>query len=183
MTSVLVVSGLLLVTRWTILVLAVDLAVEQLWVYSLALPCLVALVTAFAWYPGDIRRWLGGRSHVHAWIFAGVAAAGLTGLTLWSHRAGTLDVLPTTPFWVATAIAGILVEELVFRGLVFAGIDAVGGRKNAAVASSLIYGIVVLHPIEVVAGILASITRAVGGTVLPGIALRVLALLVGLWLL
>jgi membrane protease YdiL (CAAX protease family) len=188
--AVLVVAGVMLVARWATASSA-SLMFDHVWTFALVgVLATVAVVSSRWWLPGR-ASWSWAPTRPAAWAIAPVVAVALP-LGLGALIGRPQDVLPVTspdlvfffgglPWsWIALAFVGFAFEELFFRGLLFDGIAAFGGPRNAAIASALIFALVAFDPFLVLVGIAASAMRTWSGGVTPAVVLRLVA--AGTWL-
>jgi len=130
-------------------------------------------LTSRIWYPVGLRDLLGGRSSASVWLLAVVAGAAGVASAIWYQGCGLLDIADGPLLWLA-AIILIACEEWMFRGLLVDGVAAIGGKVHAAIASTLLFALYALHPIDVFVGALASVVRGFGGSVYVTVMLRLL---------
>jgi membrane protease YdiL (CAAX protease family) len=189
--AVLVVAGVMLLARWGS-ASSVELLIEHQWCLALTgILATLAVVSARWWYPGRMPHPLWGRPRAAAWPLALVVGLALP-LGVGALVGRPADVLLITSpdlvfwyggqpwWWIALAFVGFAFEEAFFRGLLFDGIAAIGGTRNAAIASALVFALVVFDPFLVLVGIAAAMLRAWSGAVAPSIVLRLVA--AGAWL-
>jgi membrane protease YdiL (CAAX protease family) len=159
-----------------------------------AVACLLALLAAPLWFPGfDLRRLSPGRASIGHWA-AGIGVGGLLafglvqlfgpGHVLWTMLPSFIaDLEDARVVWLGVVVVGIVVEELLFRGILVDGLTGVSGERNAAIASVLLFLVHTLHPFLLLHAAAAAGLRVWSGSPWPGIALRVVASLGALALL
>lgn len=184
--AALVAASLVVGARWIVLLVLLEgeLAVAgQGWLTAMAVLAVLAVGSARLWYPG---RWYGGEARRMAPAIAGavglvlgvgVVLAGVTGSLLGAEPA--LALAADAPLWIAVAAATVLLEEVLFRGIVFDGVAAIGGATNAAIAATVFSALASFDPAAAAIGAVASALRAWGGSVGAALAFRA-AWLVGL---
>lgn len=189
--AVIIATTVLVAAHWSGMI-GVDSALHpNRWLAITAAALGMVVVTARWWLPGGTSSFGMPRGPM-PWLVAVAAGIGLPiayGLLVGLPDDG-LPLLTTEvalwyadfgPWWVALAFVGIVLEEAFFRGLLFDGVAAIGGPRNAAIASTLLFALMFIDPVLTLLGALAAILRAWSGSVGPPLLLRLAA--AGTWLL
>jgi membrane protease YdiL (CAAX protease family) len=181
----LVVAGLLLVARWMSLASVEVVTRPELWLAITGGVAVLAIATSRWWYPGGVPSSMWKLPRVGAWLVAiGLGLGVATIFALLDHPSD--GVIPSGEvvlwlggyawWWIALAFAAIVAEQAYFCGLLFDGVEAIAGKRNAVIASSLIFALTFLDPLLAVVGLAAATVRAWSGAVAPAIVLRVVAM-------
>lgn len=161
---------------WSIPLLGYDAVTAALLDYTGALASIVglALVVARFTFPGGLGPILERPRRSLAWaeaVGAGLATGGVLVLVVG---------VDTVPFLAPNAGATALLlfaalaafEELLFRGVLFEGVEAFAGKWNAVIASTLLYGLMRLSPPLVLLGLVASLLRLRSGSAWSAVVFR-----------
>jgi membrane protease YdiL (CAAX protease family) len=149
---------------------------------------LLAVATVRLWYPGPLRpRVLDGGS-ARAWAVAvglGVALPCVAYVGLGQARLDEIGWGRGLPagadlWWIAMPFAALVVEEILLRGIFTAGVAGVSGERQAIAASVVISLLLIPDVVSLALVVAAGVMRGVTRTVVPGIAMRCIA--VGVWL-
>ncbi len=190
--AVVIVGGLVFAARWLGLVpaLSVVSSAESLWMLTLGLPTVLAVLTAPRWFPKlDSAPWWRG-APAGAWVVAGLALVPIACVDVLVHFApdfafrslGSAATFSSHGWgWLGMGLVlgGVVFEELLFRGLVFDGIRPIGGSTHAAIASALWPALLTLSPASALAGIVSAGLRARTRSLLPSLLMRIGAVLLG----
>ncbi len=171
-----VVVGLLLVTlRWISFGLFPEYGpeVNPEWSGILIAPALIALLTARWWFPGGWKP-VGSRPRPLAVIASILAGVALVALAIFADNGELAIALAGgVPHWIILGGLGLVVEEVVFRGVLYDGVEALGGRTNAALSVTVLSALMSLSPLFAVSAAAAALARAWSGSLVPALALRI----------
>ncbi|MEM6297049.1 MAG: hypothetical protein AAGA54_37635 [Myxococcota bacterium] len=183
---------LLLVGRW-VGISAAFLSHEMFGLTALGgLAGVLLLATAGVWMPAregaSVASTLRGGATPAGWVLAGVLGlvAGASMALPWGEMALGLYVLEPGVFTlgdsvvVALALAAGLAaaDELLLRGVLFAPVEALGGRTNAAIATAVWSTFMSLSPVGALIGVACSVVRRQSAGPWPSLLTRVCAVLV-----
>lgn len=183
----LIAAFVVIVARWGVL-LGAGLAafVEPAWMVAHGAVASVAILAAPWWYAGGWPKSLRTMGRGAAWLVAPIVGVGvpLIGLSifgppglerqLWMREAivlGSGDPLA----WLAALVVLIVLEEVLLRGLLFDGVASISGPRNAAIASIILFAMLVGEPMQIVFGAIAAGFRLWSGSVGPAVVVRVVA--------
>jgi len=186
--AVLLVTGAVIVARWVALVNLLGSPQPALWIAFTTGVLAVVVLSSPWWYPGGLPKSMTARPRAAALAiaaFAGVALPAIVALLGDGVLGGSVveAVLAMGGLQVgliALAIGAIAIEEALFRGLLFDGVAAIAGSRNAAIASALLFAVAMLDPLSIALGAAAAVLRAWSGTLAPALVLRLVAL--GAWI-
>lgn len=161
---------------WSIPLLGYDNVMASLIEWTAALAGIVGLALLLAQFrfPGGLVPILALPQRKSAWLEALVAGLVVgAGLALLVDFDTVVFIVPASSFTAVALFAGLVVlEELLFRGMLFEGVEAFAGRWNAVIASSLLFGLMRLSPPLVFLGVVAALLRLRTGSAWPGVVVR-----------
>ena len=103
-----------------------------------------------------------------------LAGVGLVALALFVDNGElAIGLAGGVPHWIVLGALGLVVEEVVFRGVLYDGVEALGGRTNAAVSVTVLSALMSLNPLFAVSAAAAALARAWSGSLVPALALRI----------
>ena len=161
---------------WVTSLLAMDALLDApvAWIAgTLGVYGLVLLVTQFA-FRGGLKPILRAPPRKAAWgeaIVAGlVVAGGMVLLDEHSQMPGAFALSGVAGLVAFAVLAGL--EELLFRGILFEGVAAFGGKWNAAIASTLLFCLMFFTVPAIALGLAASLLRVRVNSVWPVVVFR-----------
>ncbi|MBC8070053.1 MAG: hypothetical protein IAG13_17070 [Deltaproteobacteria bacterium] len=177
---------MLLVARWASFVGAAELAEANAVLAIHGVAVAIALASVRWWYPGGAPKSLWKRSSIVPVLVAlALAAASAAVFTATLRDTTEPWMMPTSEvvlwltdsawWWIGLAFLAVALEQAFYFGLLFDGIAAISGERNAAIGSALLFGLTVLDPLLVVLGVFAAALRVWSGSVVPAVVLRVAA--------
>ena len=147
------------------------------WTAGLAGIVGLVLIVAQFMFPGGLGPILAAPRRGSSWLEAAGAGLVLGGAFVFVLEVDTVPFLaPSAGATALVAFAALVVfEELLFRGVLFEGVEAFAGKWNAVIASTLLFGLMRLSPPVAALGLVAALLRLRTGSAWSAIAFRLVA--------